>query len=238
MACAEGSERSRGHVPPRGQEASGTATGLAVVRKRIDAVLRRLPVWPVYALGPLPAAWLFWQALQGQLGPDPVRMLELAYGQYALKFLAASLAVTPLRRLVGLNLVRFRRALGLLAFCYALAHLAVWLFIDLRDLTLIGQDILRRPYITIGMGAFLLMLPLALTSSRAAIRHLGATRWQRLHRLVYPLALLAAMHFVMVRKGWQPEPLLWLFGIVLLLLLRLLPAWSPVAGRRVRQPRS
>ncbi len=195
-------------------------------------MLRRLPIWPVYLLGPLPAVWLFWQALQGKLGPDPVRTLELAYGQYALKFLAASLAVTPLRRFLGLNLMRFRRALGLMAFFYVTVHLSVWLFIDLRDITLIGQDILKRPYITIGMAAFLLMLPLALTSSNAAIRRLGAARWQRLHRLVYPLALLAAVHFVMVRKGWQIEPLLWLAGIAFLLVLRLVPARRPDMRQR------
>ena len=200
--------------------------------RTVNAVLRRLPVWPVYVLGPLPAAWLFWQALQGALGPDPVRTLELSYGQYALKFLAASLAVTPLRRLAGINLLRYRRAMGLMAFFYVAAHLSVWLFIDLRDITLIWQDILRRPYITIGMAAFLLMLPLALTSSNAAIRRLGAVRWRRLHRLAYPLALLAAVHFVMVRKGWQLEPLLWLAGIALLLLLRLVPAPRRAAGRQ------
>jgi sulfoxide reductase heme-binding subunit YedZ len=191
------------------------------MRAWLTAQIGRLPAWPLYLIGALPGVRDFWQALSGALGPDPVRALELAYGRMALWFLIAVLAVTPLRRYAGIGLHRFRRALGLLAFFYALAHLSVWLFIDLRSLQLIWQDILRRPYITIGMTAFVLMLPLALTSADAAVRWLGAARWRRLHRLTYAVAVLAAVHFVMVRKGWQVEPLLWAAVTGLLLLTRL-----------------
>ncbi|HHN72557.1 MAG TPA: protein-methionine-sulfoxide reductase heme-binding subunit MsrQ [Thermopetrobacter sp.] len=199
---------------------SAPAPGLIAALNRR---LRRLPVWPLWVLGLLPGLWTFWLALHGALGPDPVRAFELALGRWALKFLVASLAVTPLLRLTGIGLMRFRRALGLIAFVYVVAHLAVWLFIDVRDVALVWRDILRRPYITIGMAAFALMVPLAVTSSATMIARLGAARWRALHRLVYVITPLAAVHFVMVRKGWQIEPLAWLAAIVLLLALRLLP---------------
>ncbi|AJE45181.1 protein-methionine-sulfoxide reductase heme-binding subunit MsrQ [Celeribacter indicus] len=186
----------------------------------VNRLARRLPTWPFYLAAPLPPAWLFYQAVIGRLGVDPVKAMEHQIGLLGLQVLIASLCITPLRRFTGVNLIRFRRALGLIAFFYISLHLLVWLLLDVRIASQILTDIYKRPYITVGMVAFLLLVPLALTSNRMAIRRLGA-RWRRLHWLVYPAILLGAVHFVMLRKGWQVEPLLYLAGIVLLLVIRL-----------------
>lgn len=187
---------------------------------RVNTALRRVPAWVLYIVGPLPALWFLWLGLTGGLGVEPIRGLEHELGQFALKLMIAGLAITPLRRLAGLNLIRYRRAIGLLAFFYVLLHLAVWLFLDLQSWGLIRADILKRPYITIGMLAFVLMIPLALTSNNRSVRKLGPS-WRRLHRLTYPAVLLGAIHFVMLVKGWQAEPLVYLAVILGLLALRL-----------------
>lgn len=202
--------------------------------ERLNAALRRLPVWPVYPLGLLPAAWFFWLALTGALGPDPVKALEHLYGQTALQLLIATLAVTPLRRLTGLSLLRFRRALGLLAFAWAALHVAVWAGLDVQlDLGTMWADVVRRPYITLGMLAFLLLLPLAVTSTDRALRRLGPQRWRQLHRLAYAAALAAAGHYLLSTKTWEPAAVAHA-AVILLLLVQRLPlgaAWRRLPGR-------
>lgn len=186
----------------------------------VNRAARRLPTWVVYVLGALPGPWTFYQGLIGGLGVEPISALEHAFGLYALQFLIAGLAITPLRRFAGINLIRFRRALGLLAFYYVSLHLLVWLLLDVRVPARIWADILKRPYITVGMAAFLLLVPLAVTSNTASIRRLGR-HWRQLHRLVYAAALLGGLHFVMLRKGLQIEPLIYLTLTLALLALRL-----------------
>ncbi|TNJ41076.1 protein-methionine-sulfoxide reductase heme-binding subunit MsrQ [Phaeobacter sp. B1627] len=197
---------------------------------RLNGLLRRVPSWAVYMCGLAPAVWWFALALNGALGPDPVKALEHRYGEFALQFLVASLAVTPLRRYLGLNLMKHRRALGLLCFAYAGLHLLVWLFLDVQSPAQILADIAKRPYVTVGMAAFVVLLPLAVTSNQASLRALGPL-WRRLHRLSYPAALLAGLHYVLLAKGFQLEPLVYLAGIILLLLTRLR---LPQFGRRAR----
>jgi sulfoxide reductase heme-binding subunit YedZ len=194
------------------------------VSQRINAALRRVPVWPVYALGALPPFWFLYLGLTGGLGVEPITELEHRLGEIGLQALIAALAVTPVRRFTGVSLLRFRRAIGLVAFYYIACHLLVWLVLDIRDLGRIWEDILERPYITIGMVGFLLLVPLALTSNDAAVRRLGAAAWKRVHWLAYPATILGAVHFVMLVKGWQIEPLLYLGAILLLL------------GARIRLP--
>lgn len=201
--------------------------------RRLQAALGRVPLVSVYAAGTLPALWFVWLGFTGGLGPEPISELEHRLGKAALWFLTASLAVSPLRRLAGLNLMRFRRALGLLGFAYVALHLGVWLGLDLRDLGLIGADIVKRPYITIGMAGFVLLVPLALTSTDRAMRRLGPVRWRRLHWLAYPAILAGSVHYVMLVKGWQAEPLLHLAAILVLLVLRL----APVRGARAMPER-
>ncbi|MDO6458546.1 protein-methionine-sulfoxide reductase heme-binding subunit MsrQ [Celeribacter halophilus] len=186
---------------------------------RINRFMRQVPTWPLYVAAVIPPAWFFYAGVTGQLGVDPVKAMEHKIGLLGLQVLIASLCVTPLRRYAGLNMLKFRRALGLIGFFYIFLHLLVWVVLDVQIFSQIIADIYKRPYITIGMGAFVLMIPLAATSYNAAIRKLGRN-WRKLHKLVYPALLLGGVHFVMLRKGWQIEPLLYLAAVVALLLLR------------------
>lgn len=181
-----------------------------------------VPKLALYPIGLIPAAWLFYQGVNDNLGADPMRYLEQALGLWALRFLVATLAVTPLRQLLGINLLRYRRALGLLTFYYAALHLTTYLVLDQGlDLGAIGADIVKRPYITIGMATFVVLVPLAVTSNNAAIRRLGGQAWARLHRLVYPAAIGAVLHFLLVVKSWPPEPLVYTAIVLVLLAYRL-----------------
>lgn len=189
----------------------------------VNNALRKLRPWMLYLFALLYALWLFWTALTGRIGPDPVNLLERAYGEVAMWVLVATLAVTPLRRFTGLNLMPWRRALGQICFFYALAHLAVFTFLDIGTLSRLATEVVKRPYITVGMASFVLLLPLALSSTDRAIRKLGALRWRRVHRLIYPAAILVGLHNLWVAKGFQWQQVAWLAVIVLLLALRLIP---------------
>jgi sulfoxide reductase heme-binding subunit YedZ len=193
---------------------------------RVNQALRRLPEWPLYPLGLVPAGWLLWLGLNGGLGVEPIEVLEHELGVIALQFLIATLLVTPLRRYAGLNLLRFRRAFGLLGFTYVCLHLLTWLALDMSFLwAQIAGDIVERPYITIGMAAFLMLVPLAATSTKSAIRRMGP-RWHRLHRLSYLAVVLGGLHFVMQEKVWSVQSLVYLglaIGVVALRWLWLRP---------------
>ena len=133
----------------------------------------------IYIVGLQPALWTFYLGVVDQLGADPQKTLERTLGLWALRFLILCLAITPLRRLGGPNLVRYRRALGLLAFYYAAMHLSVYMLLDQGlDLAAIWADIIKRPYITVGMLAFAILVPLAVTSNAPMIRRLGAGAWR------------------------------------------------------------
>lgn len=176
----------------------------------INQSLRRLPEWPLYILGLFPAAWLLWLGMTGGLGVEPISALEHELGVIALQFLIASLLVTPLRRYAGLNLLKFRRAFGLLGFLYICLHLLTWLALDMALLWgQIAEDLVERPYIMVGMAAFLMLVPLAATSTKAAIRRMGAS-WQKLHRLSYLAVILGGVHFVMQEKVWTAQSLIYL----------------------------
>jgi methionine sulfoxide reductase heme-binding subunit len=177
----------------------------------------------IYTIGFVPAVWTFYLGLTDQLGADPQNVLERTLGLWALRFLIVALAITPLRRLGGPSLIRYRRAIGLMGFYYAALHLTVYLVLDQGlDWTAILADIVKRPYITVGMLAFTILVPLAVTSNTAMIRRLGARAWQRLHRLVYVATAAAAIHFVMlVKSWWTPEPALYAFLVTALLAVRL-----------------
>lgn len=201
--------------------------------KRLNDWARRLPSWAVYAAGALPFLWLVWLTVSGGLGPDPAKVMERSLGEWALRFLMASLAVTPLRR-VGVNLLKHRRALGLLAFCYAALHLTVWLWPDMGlRWAAIWADLAKRPYILLGMTAFLCLLPLAATSSNAAIRRMGAPAWRRLHRLAYPALALAVLHFVILSRVWTLELVAYAILALVLLALRAPIPRLPAARRRI-----
>jgi sulfoxide reductase heme-binding subunit YedZ len=191
-----------------------------MLAERVNGAVRRVPVWLVYVLGLLPAPWFLYLGLTGGLGVEPIKALEHELGLVALKLLVAGLCITPLRRFAGVNLIRLRRAIGVLAFTYVALHLLVWLVLDVQVLSRIWADIVKRPYITIGMIGFLMLLPLAATSNNWSVRRLGP-KWRQLHKLTYIAVLLGAVHFVMLRKGFQIEPLAYLAAILILLALRL-----------------
>lgn len=184
------------------------------------------------ALAPL--ALLLWQmwavakTVSNALGADPVAEIEHRLGLWALRFLVLALAVTPLRQLTGWALlVRFRRMLGLYAFAYATLHLAAYVGLDLRGYwTQLFEDIAKRPYITVGFLAWLLLVPLAVTSTTGWIRRLGRN-WARLHTLVYAIGVLAVLHFWWLVKSDIREPALYAGLVALLLGWRIWKRWQP-----------
>lgn len=188
----------------------------------IKAALRHpLAWWGVLAWGLLPLAWLLWQTLQDQLGPNPAESLIRASGDWTLRSLCVVLAVTPLRTWLGWpELLRFRRMLGLLVFGYASLHLLCYVWFDMGfDLTDTLQDIAKRPFIWLGFSAFVVLLVLAATSFNRAVRWLGGRRWQMLHRGVYGVALLAVLHFWWMRAGKQDFAEVLVYAAILAALL-------------------
>ncbi len=184
---------------------------------------RALPTWVVYAVGVVPFAWLVWAVATGGLGPDPVKAVEHRLGLWALQFLIAGLAITPLRR-VGVQLLRHRRALGLLAFFYALMHFVTWVVLDMAlDWGQIVSALWKRPYILIGFAALLAMVPMAATSTNAAIRRMGPRAWGRLHKLMYAVVAAGALHFLLLVKVISAEPVIYAAIVLALLAVRMLP---------------
>ena len=175
----------------------------------------------VFALCLLPLMWLLYLVAQDQLGANPQEALIRATGDWALRFLVIVLAVTPLRELSGLSaLARYRRMLGLFMYFYALLHFLSYSGFDMGfDVADIVIDIAKRPFILVGSLALLLLTPLAATSFNAAIRTLGAKRWQRLHRLVYVVAGLAILHFFWMRAGKNDFAEVAVYAALLALLL-------------------
>ena len=173
--------------------------------------------WVLLAIGLLPLAWLLWCTLADQLGANPAETLIRATGDWALRALCITLAVTPLRTVLGWpELARFRRVLGLLTFGYAVLHLLCYAVFDMGlDGGDIARDIAKRPFILVGFSAFVLLLALAATSCNRAIRWLGAARWQALHRAVYAVAVLAVLHFWWMRSGKRNFGEVWLYATVL-----------------------
>jgi methionine sulfoxide reductase heme-binding subunit len=170
----------------------------------------------------LPLLWMGLALIVGSAGPNPVEFLSHETGQWGLRLLLVTLAVTPLRRFTGWRvLIRFRRMLGLFAFFYVCCHFLVFaLFDHLFNLRTIWRDVVDQPYILVGMLAFLLLIPLAVTSTQAMMRRLGR-RWKQLHRLSYPIAVLAVLHYYLLVKLDTREPLLYAGALLRLLLARL-----------------
>lgn len=167
----------------------------------------------------VPLARLLWLGFNGQLGANPVEFITRSTGTWALVGLMLTLTVTPLRRLSGWNqLLRYRRMLGLFSFFYAALHFITYLWLDqFFDIQSILKDIVKRPFITLGFASFLLLIPLAVTSTNKMIKRLGAKRWQKLHRLVYAIALGGVVHYWWLVKKDITVPLI--FALVLTVLL-------------------
>ena len=180
--------------------------------------MKRLSKIAVFVLALVPAAWLVWGMITGSLGVNPAETIQLQTGRWALRFLLITLAVTPVRRLFHWNVViQYRRMLGLFAFFYASLHFASYIVLDQYfAFDAMMTDVIKRPFITVGFAAFVLMVPLALTSTKGWIRRLGR-RWQVLHRLVYVSAICAVIHFVWKVKLVIGDPVLYA-GILAVLL--------------------
>ena len=184
-------------------------------------LLHRLAKPVVFGLSLLPACWLLFAAVDNQLGANPAQALVRATGDWTLRFLCLTLAVTPLRVITGTPaLARFRRLLGLFVYFHGVLHLLSYSWFDMGfDVADIAKDIAKRPFILVGFSAFVLLSALALTSFNRAIRALGAKRWQQLHRLIYVIAGLAILHFFWMRSAKNNLADVWLYGSVLGLLL-------------------
>ncbi len=176
----------------------------------------------VFLAALIPLARLGWLAWRGGLGANPIEYITHSTGWWTLSFLMITLSVTPLRRWTGWNwLIKLRRTLGLYAFFYAALHLTTYLWLDqFFDWVEIAKDVVKRPFITAGFSAFVLLLPLAITSTNAMVRRLGGRRWQMLHRLVYVIASLGVVHFWWLVKKDIREPLVFAAILVTLLLAR------------------
>lgn len=184
----------------------------------------------VFLLALSPAVGTGWLAIAGGLGANPIDAITDTTGIWTLRFVLAALAITPIRRLTGWNpIIRFRRMLGLFAFFYGTLHFLTWLVLDqFFGWEFILTDIAKRPYITVGFTAFVLMIPLAITSTAGWIRRLGGRWWNRLHRLVYATAVLGVIHFLWLVKVVEAEQITYAVIVAVLLGLR---AWWAITKR-------
>lgn len=176
----------------------------------------------------VPLALLGWDASRNQLGANPLEFVTRTTGTLTLVFLLLSLAVTPLRKLTGVQwLIRFRRMVGLYAFFYGFLHLLTYVWFDKAfDLTAVPADVARRPFIAVGMLAFFLMVPLAITSTDKMIKRLGGKRWARLHKAAYVAAIGGVLHYYLLVKADTTKPLLFAFALTLLLGYRLFASYQ------------
>lgn len=190
---------------------------------------------PVFLLCLAPLAYLVWTAFHNGLGANPIEAITHFTGTWALVLLSVTLSMTPLRRMLNQNwLIRFRRMFGLFAFFYGCLHVATYVWLDKSfDLSEMIKDVYKRPFITAGFTALLLMVPLAVTSTSGMIRRLGGKRWQMLHRLVYLSAIAGAIHYYWLVKSDETVPLRFAAVVGTLLLYRMLVAF----GKRFRLTR-
>jgi sulfoxide reductase heme-binding subunit YedZ len=186
----------------------------------MNGAARKTPAWVIYALGFALAGWMIFAALTGLSGPDPVKALERGLGEKGLQILIAALCITPLRW-VGINLIKFRRAIGLMAFMFIVLHFTAWIVLDMAlRWSEIVTDLTKRPYILVGLAALIALIPLAVTSNQRSIKRMGAAGWKRLHWLAYPATLAGAVHFVMIGKVYTVESALYVATVLALLAAR------------------
>jgi methionine sulfoxide reductase heme-binding subunit len=218
-----------------------------------QSVIRRVLKPLAFVAALLPFVWLIWAAVTGNLSVNPLSDITLHTGDWTIRFICITLAISPLRQLTGWHaLIRFRRMAGLFAFFYGTTHFLIYVLADrfagldfqdgivsfttARDLVAsVGEDIYKRPFITIGFAAWLMMLPLALTSTSGMIRRLGGKRWQALHRLVYVTAIAGVIHYWWLVKSDIRPPLRYAIIVGLLLAARMMRA--SVRARHATPPR-
>jgi len=209
---------------------------MATMLASLDARQLKLLKGVLFIAGCMPFLRLVIFTLTDQLGANPVEFITRNTGDWTLYFLCITLAVTPLRRFTGWNwLVRLRRMLGLFAFFYASLHFMTFLWFDhFFDVAEMLKDVVKRPFITVGFGAFLLLIPLAATSTNAMIKRLGGKRWQWLHRLIYLIAPLGILHYWWMKAGKNDFSQPILFGLIVAALLLLRLYWRFMQGQGMR----
>ncbi len=194
------------------------------IAAKINGVARKVPAWTIYIVGAAWAVYLFYlAAFTRAFGAEPINALEREYGEIGLQLLVLGLLITPLRSWFGVNLIKFRRAIGVTTFFYILAHFLVFAILDVQSLERVWTEVVKRPYVTVGMISFVLMIPLAITSNNMSVRKMGAAAWKRLHWLTYPAAILGAIHYLWLAKGFQIEPLIYLAILIGLVAYRYMP---------------
>jgi len=193
----------------------------------------RFPKLVIFVNSVIPLVLLLSDLYRKRVGPNPLDFATKTTGMLTLIFLSLTVAVTPLRKIFGINsLVKFRRMLGLFAFFYGSLHLLTYIWFDrLFNLISVGQDVVRRPFILAGMTAFVLMVPLAITSTNRMVKRLGGKRWAKLHRLVYLAAVAGVLHFWMLVKSDTRLPLTFAFILFFLLGYRLFAKYAPPTPR-------
>ncbi|HQR55861.1 MAG TPA: protein-methionine-sulfoxide reductase heme-binding subunit MsrQ [Burkholderiaceae bacterium] len=215
----------------------GAATALGWIPPNLTPRVLRVVRGSVFLLALLPLAHLLLRGVSGALGANPVEAILRSLGTWTLVLLLVTLSITPLRRLTGWSwLLRLRRMLGLFAFFYAVLHVTAFVWLDhWFEWTDILADVAKRPYLTFGFVAFVLMIPLAATSTNAMVRRLGGRNWQRLHRLVYLIGVLGVLHywFHKLAKNDLAEPVIYAAVLGVLFVVRL---WHWRAGRRAAAP--
>ena len=191
--------------------------------RALNGLFQKVPIWVVCLILVSPAVYLTYALFNNQLGPDPIRTYERSIGELGFKLILFILLITPLKDLANINLIKFRRVFGVIAFIYICLHFLSYLVLDLGlNTNELWKDILKRPYITFGMVSAVMMLFLTITSNNLSIRKLGLRNWKHLHKLVYVIAIGASLHYLLLTKTWQIEPIIYSVLVMVLLFYRII----------------
>ena len=189
---------------------------------RFKAIFRHLPVSLLYFILLTPIPLYFYWGVVNQLGPDPLRFIEHKYGELGLVFLLITLSISPLLRYAKINLVKFRRCFGLVAFYYIVSHILVYFFLDIGlSMDLLLSDLQKRYYIIAGFFALITLIPMALTSNNFAVRKLNIRTWNKIHSFVYIAIILSIFHFILMSKTWTEELFFYTLVTVIIIALKL-----------------
>ena len=189
---------------------------------KFRAIFRHLPVSLLYFILLTPIPLYFYWGVVNQLGPDPLRFIEHKYGELGLVFLLITLSISPLLRYAKINLVKFRRCFGLVAFYYIVSHILVYFFLDIGlSMDLLLSDLQKRYYIIAGFFALITLIPMALTSNNFAVRKLNIRTWNKIHSFVYIAIILSIFHFILMSKTWTEELYFYTLVTVIILALKL-----------------
>ena len=188
----------------------------------LNTLSRSLPVPLVYFILLIPIPLYFYLGISNRLGPDPLKFLEHKYGELGLIFLLITLSISALLKYLNINLVKFRRCIGLVAFYYIVSHIGVYLVLDIGlSLDILLSDLKKRYYIIAGFFAFITLIPLALTSNNLAVRTLNIRTWKRIHNFVYIAIILSIFHFILMSKTWTIELYFYITATLIILILKI-----------------